>query len=106
MKTSVGTSCKKTRRQGEREKRIKNDSIFRRLLVSLSPCFLFFLAGCGKIGDPLPPIPRAPLIIEELKVAQQGTQLVLSFPLVRNNRSPRLQRIDIYRLIESVNDPL
>jgi hypothetical protein len=29
----------------------------------------------------------------------------LSFPLVRVARSPKLQRIDIYRLIESVNDP-
>ena len=61
--------------------------------------------ACGKIGDPLPPIPRAPLIIEELNVTQQGTQLVLSFPLVRTNRSPKLQRIDVYRLIEPVNDP-
>ncbi len=65
---------------------------------------LLFTA-CGKIGDPLPPIPRAPLIIEELSVTQQGTQLVLSFPLVRGRNSPKLQRIDVYRLIESVNDP-
>jgi hypothetical protein len=64
------------------------------------------LPGCGKIGDPLPPIPRAPLIIDELRVAQEGTQLVLQFPIVRSPRSPRLQRIDVYRLIESANDPL
>lgn len=62
------------------------------------------LSGCGKIGDPLPPVPRAPLIIEELNVTQQGTQLILSFPLVRTNRSPKLQRIDIYRLIDSASD--
>ena len=58
------------------------------------------------MGDPLPPIPRAPLIIEELSVAQQGTALMLSFPLVRTNRSQKLQRIDVYRLIESANDPM
>ncbi|HMV87946.1 MAG TPA: hypothetical protein PLD20_27410 [Blastocatellia bacterium] len=69
------------------------------------PCLLVLLSGCGKVGDPLPPIPRAPLIIEELNVAQQGTELILTFPLVRTNRSQKLQRIDVYRLIESVNDP-
>ncbi len=74
-------------------------------LLPFAFCLLIFsFVGCGKIGDPLPPIPRAPLIIEELSVTQQGTQLVLSFPLVRNSRSPKLQRIDVYRLIESVND--
>lgn len=62
-------------------------------------------AACGKIGDPLPPIPRAPLIIEELNVKQQGTQLILSFPLIRASRSPKLQRIDVYRLVDSASDP-
>lgn len=69
-------------------------------------CLLIFsFAACGKIGDPLPPIPRAPLIVNELTVAQQGAQLVLSFPLVRSNRAPKLQRVDIYRLLESTGDP-
>jgi hypothetical protein len=77
-----------------------------RLLVSLSPCLLVSLSACGKIGDPLPPIPRAPLIINELNVTQQGTQLVLSFPLVRNARAPKLQRVDVYRLAEGINEPL
>jgi len=81
-------------------------SLPRSLALSLLLSLLFFLSGCGKIGDPLPPVPRAPLVIEELNVAQQGTQLVLRFPLVRTARSPKLQRIDIYRLIESVNAPL
>jgi hypothetical protein len=77
-----------------------------RLLVSLSPCLLVSLSACGKIGDPLPPIPRAPLVINELNVTQQGTQLVLSFPLVRNARAPKLQRVDVYRLAEGINEPL
>ncbi|MBO0721132.1 MAG: hypothetical protein J2P41_09930, partial [Blastocatellia bacterium] len=66
----------------------------------------FFLSACGKIGDPLPPLPRAPIIVDELSVTQEGTQLILRFPIVRSPRSPHLQRIDVYRLIESVNDPL
>ena len=79
----------------------------RRLFVAVC-CLLSsvcFLSGCGKIGDPLPPIPRAPLVIEELKVAQQGTELIVSFPLVRNARATKLQRIEIYRLVESASDP-
>lgn len=75
------------------------------LLISAFCLLPFGFAGCGKIGDPLPPIPRAPLIVEELTVAQQGTQLVLSFPLVRGRNAPKLQRVDIYRLIESAGDP-
>ncbi len=75
------------------------------LLVSLSPCLPFVFAACGKIGDPLPPIPRSRMIIEELSVAQQGSQLVLSFPFTRTPRT-RLQRVDVYRLVESANAPL
>jgi hypothetical protein len=67
---------------------------------------IFSFSACGKIGDPLPPIPRAPLIVDELSVTQEGTQVVLHFPVVRSPRSPRLQRIDIYRLIEKASDPL
>ncbi len=82
--------------------------VAKRRLFAAIYCLLstvFFLAGCGKIGDPLPPIPRAPLVIEDLKVAQQGTDLILSFPLVRNARATKLQRIEIYRLVESASDP-
>ncbi len=79
----------------------------KRFLVTFCfPLFTFCLfTGCGKIGDPIPPTPRAPLIIEELKVAQQGTELILSFPLVRNTQATKLQRIDVYRLVDSASDP-
>jgi len=40
-----------------------------------------------------------------LNIVQQGTRLVLSFPLVRTPRAPKLQRIDIYRLVDSASDP-
>ena len=111
MKILVGTSCKtEGQRDGETERRRDrkiNDRISPslRLSVPLSLCLSLFLSACGKIGDPLPPIPRAPLIIDELTVAQQGTQLVLTFPIVRTPRSAKLQRVDIYRLIEPGDGP-
>ncbi len=52
----------------------------------------------------MPPIPRTRLNVDELGVEQQGTQLVLSFPFMRATRA-RLQRIDIYLLIESQSAP-
>jgi hypothetical protein len=39
------------------------------------------------------------MIVEELTAAQTGAQIVLSFPFTRTPRT-RLQRVDIYRLIE------
>jgi len=52
----------------------------------------------------LPPIPRARLNIDELSVEQQGTNLILSFPFTRTTRT-RLQRVDVYRLIEPSDAP-
>jgi hypothetical protein len=67
--------------------------------------FVFFLVSCGKVGDPLPPFPRAPLTIEALVATQQGDKILLTFPLSRTPRSILPKRIDIYRLIESASDP-
>lgn len=64
------------------------------------------VTACGKVGDPLPPVPKAPLIINELTAIQRGTQIVLSFPLTRTARSQRLGQISIYRLIEPGDAPL
>jgi hypothetical protein len=83
------------------------DSGARQFAIILLLCLATFAsAGCGKVGDPLPPIPRTPLIIDELSVAQEGTKMVLSIPFSRTPRSPKLERIDIYRLVESPDDPL
>ena len=57
-------------------------------------CLLLFTA-CGKIGDPLPPIPKAPLIVNELAATQQGTSILLSFPVAKQTRTDKLQRVDI-----------
>ncbi len=114
MKTSVATSCKaKTKRQGEGETERRRDGEPKNrflspslpLSLSLSLCLSVFIAACGKIGDPLPPIPRSRMIIDELSVEQKGAQLVLSFPFTRTPRT-RLQRVDVYRLIEASGAPL
>lgn len=111
MKISAGTFCKK--KAGEREK--KRLSVSRALVLSLSRspalplslslCLSVFLAACGKIGPPLPPIRHTPLHIEELSVEQRGAQLILSFPFTRTSRM-RLQRIDVYRLVEPPDAPM
>lgn len=62
-------------------------------------------AACGKIGDPLPPIPKAPLIVSELTATQQGTSIILSFPVAKETRTDKLKRVDIYRLIEPTAAP-
>lgn len=64
------------------------------------------LAACGKVGDPLPPIPRAPLIVTDLIATQQGTNILLSFPVSKQTRSDKLKRVDIYRLVEQTSAPL
>jgi len=94
-----------TGRRGDGATGRKSRVIIWLLLVSLSPCLPFVFAACGKIGDPLPPIPRSRMIIDELSVAQQGSQIVLSFPFTRTPRT-RLQRVDVYRLVEPANAPL
>src|SRR5262245_27643227 len=118
MKISAGTFCRKRPSDGEMERRrdrgaerLKDGerkrlsvSPSRCLSVSLSLCLSILLTACGKIGDPKPPIPRAPLIVDELSVEQQGARLILSFPFTRTPRT-RLQRVDVYRLIEPSDAP-
>jgi hypothetical protein len=70
------------------------------------PFALCLFTACGKVGDPLPPIPKAPLIVNELAATQQGTSIIISFPVAKETRTDKLKRIDIYRLIEPVDAPL
>src|SRR4030095_1338977 len=110
MKISAGTFCRKRRRDGETERQREGFPLRRSILpslflpVPLSLCLSILLTACGKIGDPLPPIPRAKFNIDELSVEQQGTKLTLSFPFIRTTRT-RLQRVDVYRLIEPTDAP-
>jgi hypothetical protein len=119
MRTLVDTFCKKkagereSGRAGERDKKRLAASPPRSLFVSRSPALplflpLFlsvFLAGCGKVGPPEPPIPRAPLRVENLSVEQRGGHLILSIPFRRTPKTP-MQRIDVYRLLEPLDAPM
>src|SRR5262245_8323440 len=70
--------------------------------------FLFLsvlLPACGKIGPPEPPERREPLRVGDLSVEQRGAHLILSFPFTRTPRT-RLQRVDVYRLVEPLDAPL
>lgn len=74
-----------------------------RSLILLSA--LCFLAACGKVGDPLPPIPRAPLIVSDLSATQQGTSIIISFSVAKVTRNENLKSVEIFRLVESINAP-
>jgi hypothetical protein len=69
------------------------------------PLVFCLFTACGKVGDPLPPIPRAPLIVSELTATQQGTSIIISFPVAKETRTDKLKRVDIYRLIEPDSAP-
>jgi hypothetical protein len=43
------------------------------------------VAGCGKRGDPLPPLSRAPQNVTELRLAQRGPRLEVSFVAPRTS---------------------
>src|SRR5262245_26952529 len=120
MRISVGTFCKKwlteRRRDGEMERQRDRETKrppylclsippSLRLSVSISLFLSVFLAACGKIGPPEPPLPRAQLRVAVLGVEQRGAHLILSFPFKREPRT-RLQRIDVYRLVEPLDAPM
>jgi len=57
--------------------------------------------GCGKVGDPVAPTPRAAFRANALSVMQRGDQLLLNFALTRPARAQQLDRVDVYRVIET-----
>jgi len=73
--------------------------------VALYLFLSIFLAACGKVGPPLPPVRRAPLRVENLSVEQRGAHLILSLPFTRTPKT-QMQRIDVYRLVEPLDAPM
>ena len=68
------------------------------------------LGGCGKRRPPLPPVERVQQRTELLSGAQQGNEVILSWPAPRRNAPDSsvqsIRRIDVYRLAEKPGAPL
>lgn len=77
----------------------------RRIWLTVIACNILLFAACGKVGDPLPPIPKAPLIVSNLTATQQGTSIILNFPVAKATLTDKLKRVDVYRLIEPISNP-
>jgi hypothetical protein len=71
---------------------------------------ILFSNACGKRRPPQPPVERVPQRTELLSGAQQGNQVILSWPAPQRNAPDEsvqsIRRIDIYRLAESPSAPL
>ena len=71
---------------------------------------LIGLAGCGKRRPPLPPVERVQQRTELLSGAQQGNEVILSWPSPQRNAPDSsvqsIRRIDVYRLAEKPGAPL
>ena len=67
-------------------------------------------AGCGKRRPPLPPVERVQQRTELLSGAQQGNEVILSWPAPQRNAPNEsvqsIRRIDVYRLAEKPGAPL
>jgi hypothetical protein len=59
-------------------------------------------AGCGKKGDPMPPLPRGPNAVSDLAVEQEGAEAVLTFSypdrLMNGEPLRDVSSIEIYRV--------
>lgn len=71
---------------------------------------IFANAGCGKRRLPLPPVERVQQRTELLSGAQQGNEVILSWPAPQRNAPDSsvqsIRRIDVYRLAEKLGAPL
>jgi hypothetical protein len=68
------------------------------------------ISGCGKRRPPQPPVERVQQRTELLSGAQQGNEVILSWPAPRRNAPDSsvqsIRRIDVYRLAEKPGAPL
>jgi hypothetical protein len=85
----------------------KHSSLIFLALVSLFPAAL---TGCGKRRPPLPPVERVQQRTELLSGAQQGNEVILSWPAPQRNAPDEsvqsIRRIDVYRLAEKPGSSL
>ena len=97
--------------KAQRRKGILHLTVFTlRLCAFAGVVCLVFVAGCGKRRPPLPPVERVQQRTESLSGAQQGNEVILSWPSpLRNAPDSSVQsirRIDVYRLAEKPGAPL
>lgn len=82
----------------------------RTLLHLVFVAVIFTAVGCGKRRPPLPPVERVQQRTELLSGAQQGNEVILSWPAPRRNAPDSsvqsIRRIDVYRLAEKPGAPL
>jgi len=80
------------------------------LLFLIGFCVLASVAGCGKRRPPLPPVEKVQQRTELLSGAQQGNEVILSWPAPQRNAPndsvQSIRRIDVYRLAEKPGSPL
>jgi predicted phage tail protein len=81
------------------------------LFVQMCLCvFVVLASGCGKRRPPLPPVERVQQRTEFLSGAQQGNEVILSWPAPRRNAPDSsvqsIRRIDVYRLAEKPGAPV
>lgn len=80
------------------------------LCLCVSVVGLVAVSGCGKRRPPLPPVERVQQRTELLSGAQQGNEVILSWPAPRRNAPESsvqsIRRIDVYRLAEKPGAPL
>ena len=101
-------------KQPPNHKGTKAQRIGLRLQKALCLCVLVigltFIPGCGKRRPPLPPVERVQQRTEFLSGAQQGNEVILSWPAPQRNAPDSsvqsIRRIDIYRLAEKPGTPL
>lgn len=72
--------------------------------------FILFLAvlaaGCGKVGDPVPPTRTIKATTQQLEARQQGDRILLTFPRpARNPNVGGVVRADVFRLTENADAP-
>jgi predicted phage tail protein len=108
----VKTSFNAENAKDRRERRDKFRSMTH---ISKALCLCVFLgiigiSGCGKRRPPLPPIERVQQRTEFLSGAQQGNEVILSWPAPARNAPDSsvqsIRRIDVYRLAEKPGAPL
>ena len=98
-------------KQRPNHKGTKAQKIAVKLIKALCLCvFVVLVSGCGKRRPPLPPVERVQQRTEFLSGAQQGNEVILSWPAPQRNAPnssvQSIRRIDVYRLAEKPGAPL